>query len=87
VWPHEVEDVLYGHPAVREAAVVDVPDRYRGETVKAYVSLKPGTTGTEEELIGLCKQQTTAYKYPVSIGFVEDVAKDRDGEDLAARAA
>ena len=42
VWPREVEDVLYEHPAVREAAVVGVPDSYRGETVKAYVSLKPG---------------------------------------------
>ena len=42
VWPREVEDVLYGHPAVREAAVVGVPDAYRGETVKAFVSLQPG---------------------------------------------
>ena len=42
VWPREVEDVLYEHPAVREAAVVGVPDEYRGETVKAFVSLKPG---------------------------------------------
>ena len=42
VWPREVEDVLYAHPAVREAAVVGVPDEYRGETVKAFVSLKAG---------------------------------------------
>ena len=42
VWPREVEDVLYEHPAVREAAVVGVPDEYRGETVKAFVSLRPG---------------------------------------------
>ena len=56
VWPREVEDVLYEHEAVREAAVVGVPDPYRGETVKAYVSLKPGRTTTPEELIAHCKQ-------------------------------
>ena len=82
VWPREVEDVLYGHPAVREAAVVGVPDKYRGETVKAYVSLKPGATVTEEELIGFCKQQMAAYKYPRSIEFVEDLPKTTTGKIL-----
>jgi AMP-binding enzyme len=82
VWPREVEDVLYGHPAVRQAAVVGVPDRYRGETVKAYVSLKPGTTVSEEELIRLCKQQMTAYKSPRSIGIVEDLPKTTTGKIL-----
>ena len=46
VWPREVEDVLYEHAAVREAAVVGVPDEYRGETVKAFVSLRPGASLT-----------------------------------------
>ena len=82
VWPREVEDVLYGHPAVREAAVVGVPDQYRGETVKAYVSLKPGATVTEEELIGFCKQQMAAYKYPRSVEFVEDLPKTTTGKIL-----
>jgi len=82
VWPREVEDVLYGHPAVREAAVVGVPDKYRGETVKAFVSLKPGATVTEEELIGFCKQQIAAYKYPRSIEFVEDLPKTTTGKIL-----
>ena len=82
VWPREVEDVLYGHPAVREAAVVGVPDEYRGETVKAYVSLKPGATVTEEELIGFCKQQMAAYKYPRSIEFVDDLPKTTTGKIL-----
>jgi long-chain acyl-CoA synthetase len=77
-----VEDVLYGHPTVREAAVVGVPDRYRGETVKAYLSLKPGTTVSEEELIGLCKQQIAAYKSPRSIGIVEDLPKTTTGKIL-----
>jgi len=82
VWPREVEDVLYGHPAVREAAVVGVPDEYRGETVKAFVSLKPGAAVTEEELIGFCQQQMAAYKYPRSIDFVEDLPKTTTGKIL-----
>ncbi|MCX6464817.1 MAG: AMP-binding protein, partial [Pseudonocardiales bacterium] len=64
VWPREVEDVLYEHEAVREAAVVGVPDEYRGETVKAFVSLRPGRTATEEELIAFAKERMAAYKYP-----------------------
>jgi len=57
VWPREVEDVLYQHPAVREAGVVGIPDEYRGETVIAYVALKSGFEGkvTEEDLIEFCK--------------------------------
>jgi len=82
VWPREVEDVLYGHPAVREAAVVGVPDQYRGETVKAYVSLKPGAAVTEEELIKFCKEQMAAYKYPRSIEFVDELPKTTTGKIL-----
>jgi long-chain acyl-CoA synthetase len=82
VWPREVEDVLYGHPAVREAAVIGVPDEYRGETVKAYVSLKPGMAVTQEELIEFCKQQMAAYKYPRSIEFIDDVPKTISGKTL-----
>lgn len=50
IWPREVEDVLYEHPAVREAAVVGVPDAYRGETVQAFVSLKPDAAAGADEL-------------------------------------
>jgi long-chain acyl-CoA synthetase len=82
VWPREVEDVLYGHPAVREAAVVGVPDEYRGATVKAYVSLKPAMAATQEELIEFCKQQMAAYKYPRSIEFIDDVPKTVSGKTL-----
>lgn len=82
VWPREVEDVLHGHPAVREAAVVGVPDEYRGETVKAYVSRKPGVTVTEEDLIEFCKQQMAAYKYPRSIQFLDELPKTATGKIL-----
>lgn len=82
VWPREVEDVLYGHPAVREVAVVGVPDDYRGETVKAFVSLKPGQAVTEEELIDFARQRMAAYKRPRSIVFLEDLPKTTTGKIL-----
>ncbi len=83
VWPREVEDVLYGHPAVREAAVVGVPDEYRGETVKAFVSLKADAAPvTTDELIEYCKSQMAAYKYPRSIELIDELPKTTTGKIL-----
>jgi long-chain acyl-CoA synthetase len=82
VWPREVEDVLYGHPAVREAAVVGVPDPYRGETVKAFVSLKPGTSATPEEIVAFAKERMAAYKYPRSVEVVDELPKTTTGKIL-----
>jgi len=82
VWPREVEDVLYGHPAVREAAVVGVPDDYRGETVKAFVSLEPGAQVTPEEIIAYAKERMAAYKYPRSVELVEELPKTTTGKIL-----
>jgi len=82
VWPREVEDVLFEHEAVREAAVVGVPDEYRGETVKGFVSLKAGKTVTEEELIAFCKSRLAAYKYPRMIEFLDEVPKTVTGKFL-----
>jgi len=82
VWPREVEDVLYGHPAVREAAVVGVPDEYRGETVKAFVSLRPGVEVTEQELIDYCRSNMAAYKYPRSVEFIDELPKTTTGKIL-----
>lgn len=82
VWPREVEDVLYQHPAVREAAVVGVADQYRGETVKAFISLKPDQTVTAEELKAFCKERIAAYKYPREIEFLEDLPKTVTGKIL-----
>ena len=82
VWPREVEDMLYQNPAVREAAVVGLPDEYRGETVKAFVSLRPGATATEAELIQFCKERMAAYKYPRSIEFVDELPKTVTGKIL-----
>ena len=82
VWPREVEDVLYEHEAVREAAVVGVPDPYRGETVKAYVSLKAGRTATPEELMAHCKQKLAAYKYPRQLEILDEIPKTVTGKIL-----
>jgi long-chain acyl-CoA synthetase len=82
VWPREVEDVLYEHPAVREAAVVGVPDAYRGETVKAFVSLKPGAAVSEQELIAFTKERMAAYKYPRSVDFLDEIPKTVSGKIL-----
>jgi len=82
VWPREVEDVLYTHPAVREAAVVGVPDEYRGETVKAYVSLQPGAEVTPQEIAAFCKERMAAYKYPREVEFVDELPKTVTGKIL-----
>jgi long-chain acyl-CoA synthetase len=91
VWPREVEDVLYEHPAVREAAVVGVPDSYRGETVKAFVSLKAGESTDEPTLIAFCRQRMAAYKYPRHVEIIDELPKNAAGKvlrrELRARSA
>jgi long-chain acyl-CoA synthetase len=83
VWPRDVEDVLYEHPAVLEAAVVGVPDEYRGETVKAVVSLRPGFEATtSEDLIAHCSEFLSAYKYPRIVEIVPEVPKTATGKIL-----
>ncbi|MFJ2637007.1 AMP-binding protein [Streptomyces sp. NPDC087422] len=82
VWPREVEDVLYTHPAVREAAVVGVPDAYRGESVKAYVSLRPGATAGPEEIVAYCKDRLAAFKYPREVEVLGDLPKTATGKIL-----
>lgn len=82
VWPREVEDVLYEHPAVREAAVVGAPDSYRGETVVAFVSLRPGTVAAPEELIAFCRTRMAAYKYPRRVDVLAELPKTAAGKIL-----
>ncbi|MFF9674135.1 class I adenylate-forming enzyme family protein [Streptomyces eurythermus] len=82
VWPREVEDVLYTHPAVREAAVVGVPDGYRGETVKAYISLRPGAEAAPGELAAYCKERLAAYKYPRQVEILPELPKTASGKIL-----
>lgn len=80
VWPREVEDVLYEHPAVLEAAVVGQPDDYRGETVVAFVSLRAGETTTPADLIAFAKERLAAYKYPRRVHIIGDLPKTHTGK-------
>ena len=80
VWPREVEEVLYLHPAVREAAVVGVPDPYRGETIKAVVSLKPGHQATADEIKAFARERMAAYKYPRVVEIIDDLPKTTSGK-------
>jgi long-chain acyl-CoA synthetase len=80
VWPREVEDVLYSHEAVREAAVVGQPDAYRGETVKAFVSLRDGYSVDTDALIAFCRERMAAYKYPRYLEIVDEIPKTATGK-------
>jgi long-chain acyl-CoA synthetase len=82
VYPREIEEVLYEHPAVREAAVVGVPHDELGEEVGAAVSLKEGQSVTEDELRDFVKEQVAAYKYPRKVWFVDDLPKGPTGKIL-----
>ena len=82
VWPREVEDVLYTHPAVKEAAVIGVPDEYRGETPKAFIALKDAETATEEDLVAYCRDRMAAYKYPRQVSFLDELPKTATGKFL-----
>jgi acyl-CoA synthetase (AMP-forming)/AMP-acid ligase II len=82
IYPREIEEVIYQHGAVLEAAVIGVPDDYWGETVKAFVVLKEGMSATEEEIINLCKQNIASYKKPKSVEFIERLPKSPTGKIL-----
>jgi long-chain acyl-CoA synthetase len=82
VWPREVEDVLYQHPAVREAAVVGEPDSYRGETVAAFVSLRPGQMVTTDELVAYCRERLAPYKAPRRVEILDELPKTASGKIL-----
>ncbi len=84
VWPREVEDVLFSHPAVKEAAVVGIRDEYRGETVKAFVVLKEDQKGkvSEDEIRAYVREQIAPYKVPKIIEFRDDLPKSLIGKVL-----
>lgn len=83
VYPREVEEILFGHPTVAEAAVAAVPDTYRGETVAAFVVLKPGIEASEQtkqELLKYCEQNLAAYKVPKILEFRQSLPKSLIGK-------
>lgn len=82
IYPREIEEVLYEHPAVKEAAAVGVPDPYRGETVKAIIVLKEGMQASEEEIIAHCRKNLAAYKVPRIVEFRAELPKTNVGKIL-----
>ena len=82
VWPREVEEVLFRHPAVKEAAVVAMPDEYAGERPMAFIALKEGQSATADELMEYCKEHLATFKVPRHIAFREDLPKLPTGKVL-----
>jgi long-chain acyl-CoA synthetase len=82
VYPNEIEDVLYTHPAVKETAVIGIPDRYKGEAIKAFVVVKQGMEVTAGELIAHCKERLAKYKIPAYVVFAESLPKSAVGKIL-----
>lgn len=82
VYPREIDEVLYEHEKVLDAVAIGIPDPYRGETVKAFVVLKPGESVTEKEIVQFCRERLAAYKVPRSIEFRDTLPKTTVGKVL-----
>ncbi|GKV56721.1 long-chain-fatty-acid--CoA ligase [Sporosarcina sp. NCCP-2222] len=82
VYPREVEEVLFAHPAVVEAAVIGVPDQDFGEAVHAFVVLKPGASLNEEQVKAYCEEKLAKYKVPEHVEFLDELPKNTTGKIL-----
>jgi len=82
VYPREVEETLFRYPAVADAAVVQYPDPYQGESVLAYVVLKQGETATEQEIIDFCRNEIAVFKCPRKSVFTDALPKNNTGKVL-----
>jgi long-chain acyl-CoA synthetase len=82
IYPREIDELLYTHPAIESAAVIGVPDELYGEAVAAFVVLKPGKAAGEAELINFCKQHLADYKCPKRVYFIESIPKGATGKLL-----
>lgn len=82
IYPREIDEVLYEHPKVQEAVAVGIPDAYRGETVKAFLVLKPGEEASEQEIIDFCRERLAAYKAPREVEFRAELPKTLVGKVL-----
>jgi acyl-CoA synthetase (AMP-forming)/AMP-acid ligase II len=82
IYPREIEDVIHTHPAVRDVAVIGVPDEKWGEAVKAVIVCKEGASVSAEEIINLCKENLASYKKPKSVDFAEELPRNPTGKIL-----
>lgn len=82
IYPRDIDEVLFQHPKVSEAISLGVPDPYRGETVKAFVVLKPGVTATPQEIMDFCRERLTGYKVPKIVEFRDSLPKSAVGKLL-----
>jgi long-chain acyl-CoA synthetase len=82
IYPREIEEIIYEHPSVQEVVVAGVPDPYRGETVKAYIVLKEGSSTNEEELNSFARKHLAAYKVPRVYEFRSELPKTAVGKIL-----
>jgi long-chain acyl-CoA synthetase len=82
IYPREIDEVLFQHPKIQEAVSVGIPDKYRGETVKAFIVLKPGEKATEDEIISFCKEKLAVYKVPKLVEFRDALPKSAIGKIL-----
>ena len=82
IYPREIEEVLYHHPKIQDAAVIGVPDSTWGESVKAFIVLKKGEATTAEEIIEYCKQHLASYKKPKAVEFIEALPRNPSGKVL-----
>ena len=82
IYPREIEEVLYQHPAVQEASVIGVPDEYWGEASKAVVVVRPGAQATQEDIIQFCGERLAGFKKPKSVDFWQELPKSPQGKIL-----
>ena len=80
VYPAEVENVLYEHPAIAEAAVIGMPHKFLGESIKAIIALKPEQQATPLEIINFCRDKIADFKLPTSVDFVESLPRTPSGK-------
>jgi long-chain acyl-CoA synthetase len=86
-YPREIDEILYSHPAVLEAAAVGVPHPSKGEVVKAFVVLKPGAAATAQEIMDHCRKDLAPFKVPVEVSFRDELPKTLIGKVMRRQLA
>jgi len=82
IYPRDIDEVLFEHPKIMDACAIGVPDKYRGETVKAFVVMRPGQSMTEQEVIDFCREKLAKYKVPTTVEFIDTLPKSGVGKIL-----